>query len=42
VTPYYPIFSNVFRGIVTYAMGHDGTPPADYADQLTKALEGRR
>lgn len=41
-TPHYPVFSEVFREIVQYAMANGGALPRDYADRLTKALQGRR
>lgn len=41
ITPYYPRFSETFRGIVNHAMGNDGQPPADFVQRLNDALQGR-
>lgn len=39
-TPYYPLFSEVFRRGVRYALEHDGELPDGFAGQLADALKG--
>lgn len=39
-TPYYPLFSEVFRRGVRYALEHDGELPDGFADRLADSLKG--
>ncbi|KOV85048.1 hypothetical protein ADL03_12070 [Nocardia sp. NRRL S-836] len=41
ITPYYSRFSDEFRGVVQYAIDHDGALPSDAEERLTAALQGR-